>query len=111
MPSISVVSFSPNERFHLLLCELDDTMFIVDCGWPLDAVFSEPPGDTGKLHTTSSGTRLDPRDALSTINWARVDFILLSNYEQMTLLPYITEYTEFSGPVYATEPAKAYGRC
>ncbi|KAJ2330920.1 hypothetical protein GGH91_006541, partial [Coemansia sp. RSA 2671] len=111
MPSISVVSFSPHERFHLLLCELDDTMFIVDCGWPLDTLYSDEADDTGKLRTAKSGTRLDPRDALSTINWARVDFILLSNYEQMTLLPYITEYTEFSGPVYATEPAKAYGRC
>ncbi|KAJ2741926.1 Integrator complex subunit 9 [Coemansia sp. BCRC 34301] len=111
MPSISVVPFSPHERFHLLLCELDDTLFIVDCGWPLDALFSDPPDDTGKLRTTNSDTRLDPRDALSTINWARVDFVLLSNYEQMTLLPYITEYTEFSGPIYATEPAKAYGRC
>ncbi|KAJ1965753.1 hypothetical protein GGI12_000545 [Dipsacomyces acuminosporus] len=29
----------------------------------------------------------------------------------MTLLPYITEYTEFSGPVYATEPTKVYGKC
>ncbi|KAJ2456836.1 Integrator complex subunit 9 [Coemansia sp. RSA 2424] len=86
-------------------------MFIVDCGWLLDAVFSDQPDDSGKLRTANSDTRLDPRDALSTINWARVDFILLSNYEQMTLLPYITEYTEFSGPVYATEPAKAYGRC
>ncbi|KAJ2812815.1 Integrator complex subunit 9 [Coemansia furcata] len=111
MPSISVVSFSPHERFHLLLCELDDTMFIVDCGWPLDTLYSDQPDDTGKLRTAKTDTRLDPRDALSTINWARVDFIILSNYEQMALLPYITEYTEFSGPVYATEPAKAYGRC
>ncbi|KAJ2055299.1 Integrator complex subunit 9 [Coemansia sp. S155-1] len=111
MPSISVVSFSPHERFHLLLCELDDTMFIVDCGWPLDSLYNDQADDTGKLRSAKSDTRLDPRDALSTINWARVDFILLSNYEQMTLLPYITEYTEFSGPVYATEPAKAYGRC
>ncbi|KAJ2462656.1 hypothetical protein GGI02_005415, partial [Coemansia sp. RSA 2322] len=109
MPSISVVSFSPHERFHLLLCELDDTMFVVDCGWPLDVAYMDQPDDTDKVRTARPA-QLDPRDTLSTINWARVDFILLSNYEQMTMLPYITEYTEFSGPVYATEPAKAYGR-
>ncbi|KAJ1997663.1 Integrator complex subunit 9 [Coemansia thaxteri] len=70
----------------------------------------DQPDDTDKVRTARPA-QLDPRDTLSTINWARVDFILLSNYEQMTMLPYITEYTEFSGPVYATEPAKAYGRC
>ncbi|KAI9501823.1 beta-lactamase-like protein [Coemansia spiralis] len=111
MPSISVISFSPYERYHLLLCELDDTMFIVDCGWPINSNNETlQPDENGKTRTEASN-KFDPRDVLSTINWARVDFILISNYEQMTLLPYITEYTEFSGPVYATEPAKAYGRC
>ncbi|KAJ2157651.1 hypothetical protein GGF46_004353 [Coemansia sp. RSA 552] len=111
MPRISVVSFSPFERHHLLLCELDDTMFIVDCGWPTETEDGEQPGGTSKSRTTQGSSAAAPRDALSSINWARVDFVLISNYEQMTLLPYITEYTEFTGPVYATEPTKAYGRC
>ncbi|KAJ1791332.1 Integrator complex subunit 9 [Coemansia sp. RSA 2399] len=111
MASISVISFSPYERYHLLLCELDDTMFVVDCGWPTDPYSSTHTAENGKSNTTSGDTTPDPRSVVSTINWARVDFILVSNHEQMTLLPYITEYTEFSGPVYATEPAKVYGRC
>ncbi|KAJ2723641.1 Integrator complex subunit 9 [Coemansia sp. Benny D115] len=116
MPNISVVSYSPSERHHLLLCELDDTMFIVDCGWPA-------PVDIDDAETNnSSKQRLQPgyndaqnigdaRDILGAINWERVDFVLISNYEQIHLLPFITEYTGFSGPVYATEPTKAYGRC
>ncbi|KAI8324894.1 hypothetical protein GQ54DRAFT_295884 [Martensiomyces pterosporus] len=83
-------------------------MFIVDCGWK--AELSEDTQNDSKSRA-ALGTFEDPRDALSTISWARVDFILISNYEQMGLLPYITEYTEFSGPVYATEPTKVYGRC
>ncbi|KAJ2613511.1 Integrator complex subunit 9 [Coemansia sp. RSA 1365] len=109
MPSISIISFSPFERHHVLLCELDDTMFIVDCGWAIENYENIQSADN--KGRTSKGTVANPRDALSSINWARVDFILISNYEQMTLLPYITEYTEFAGPVYATEPTKAYGRC
>ncbi|KAJ2784565.1 Integrator complex subunit 9 [Coemansia javaensis] len=110
MPRISVIPFSPSERHHLLLCELDDAMFVVDCGWPIeprdDAQAAGPK--TGAAQTVAAPSA---RDALSSINWARVDFVLISNYEQMTLLPYITEYTEFAGPVFATEPTKAYGRC
>ncbi|PIA19109.1 hypothetical protein COEREDRAFT_84433 [Coemansia reversa NRRL 1564] len=109
MPSISIISFSPFERHHVLLCELDDTMFIVDCGWATEDYENTQAADS--KGRSSKGTVANPRDALSSINWARVDFILISNYEQMTLLPYITEYTEFAGPVYATEPTKAYGRC
>ncbi|KAJ2358075.1 Integrator complex subunit 9 [Coemansia erecta] len=110
MPSICVIPFSPFERHHLLLCELEDTMFVVDCGWPTELSSDKQPSPSNKTHTAKS-TFANPRDALSSINWSRVDFILVSNYEQMTLLPYITEYTEFAGPVYATEPTKAYGRC
>ncbi|KAJ2373313.1 Integrator complex subunit 9 [Coemansia sp. RSA 2607] len=113
MPSISVIPFSPSERYHLLLCELDDTMFIVDCGWPADDDADDMRTDIGKQQQQRANYSMlqNPRDTLSAINWARVDFILISNYEQMRLLPYITEYTEFSGPVYATEPTKIYGKC
>ncbi|KAJ2540937.1 Integrator complex subunit 9, partial [Coemansia sp. RSA 1933] len=111
MASISVISFSPYERYHLLLCELDDTMFVVDCGWPAEGISDTEETEEGKSRAERAESTGDPRDVVSTINWGRVDFILVSNHEQMTLLPYITEYTEFSGAVYATEPAKAYGRC
>ncbi|KAJ2319372.1 hypothetical protein IWW52_002010 [Coemansia sp. RSA 2704] len=109
MPSISVISFSPFERYHLLLCELEDTMFVVDCGWPTDT-HDDDQSSSSKTRA-ANGAPANPRDALSSINWGRVDFVLVSNYEQMTLLPYITEYTEFTGPIYATEPTKVYGQC
>ncbi|KAJ1859293.1 hypothetical protein GGH12_002298 [Coemansia sp. RSA 1822] len=85
-------------------------MFVVDCGWPTEIYGDKQPVANSKTHTAKSSFA-NPRDALSSINWSRVDFILVSNYEQMTLLPYITEYTEFTGPIYATEPTKAYGKC
>ncbi|CAG2180429.1 unnamed protein product, partial [Oppiella nova] len=40
----------------------------------------------------------------STINLKHVDVILISNYQSMLALPYITERTEFKGIVFATDP-------
>ncbi|KAJ2369484.1 hypothetical protein H4S01_000971 [Coemansia sp. RSA 2610] len=84
-------------------------MFVVDCGWPTDT-HDDDQSSSSKTRA-ANGAPANPRDALSSINWGRVDFVLVSNYEQMTLLPYITEYTEFTGPIYATEPTKVYGQC
>ncbi|KAJ1953494.1 Integrator complex subunit 9 [Linderina pennispora] len=108
MPNICVTPFCPHEKYHLFLCELDDTTFIVDAGWQIEPLDTPQPANDKAARTSQ---RLDPVSTLSTVNWALIDFILISNYEQMALLPYITEYTEFSGPVYATEPTKSYGRC
>ncbi|XP_077925597.1 integrator complex subunit 9 isoform X3 [Halichoerus grypus] len=44
------------------------------------------------------------------IDLSTVDVILISNYHCMMALPYITEYTGFSGTVYATEPTVQIGR-
>ncbi|KAJ1972820.1 Integrator complex subunit 9 [Dimargaris xerosporica] len=45
------------------------------------------------------------------VDWAAVDFILISNHTQMLALPFITEYTDFSGQVYFTEAGLVFGRC
>ena len=52
----------------------------------------------------------DPFKSLNAIDWSLVDFILIPNYEQMELLPWITEYTDFKGDVFVTEPTRSYGR-
>ncbi|CAG8615524.1 1728_t:CDS:2 [Racocetra fulgida] len=45
----------------------------------------------------------------SSVDWKSIDFILITNYKNMLALPYITEYSEFRGKVYATEPTDLYG--
>ncbi|KAI1283062.1 Integrator complex subunit 9 [Halotydeus destructor] len=47
---------------------------------------------------------------LSSIEMKHVDVILVSNYQTMMALPYITQYTDFNGLVYATEPTVQYAR-
>ncbi len=41
---------------------------------------------------------------------SEVDVILLSNFRNVLALPYITEFTDFCGAVYATEPTMHLGR-
>ena len=44
------------------------------------------------------------------VDWEKVDYILVSNYTTAASIVYITEYTKFSGFVFATEPTVAYSR-
>ena len=46
----------------------------------------------------------------SAVDWKAVDFILISSYRHMLALPFVTEYTEFMGKIYATEPTIEFGR-
>lgn len=39
-----------------------------------------------------------------------IDIILISNFENMLALPFITEYSSFRGRIYATEPTIQIGR-
>ncbi|CAG8485414.1 403_t:CDS:10 [Diversispora eburnea] len=45
----------------------------------------------------------------SGIDWSTIDFILITNYKQILALPYVTEYTDFRGKIYATEPTVIFG--
>lgn len=47
---------------------------------------------------------------LGLMDMSEVDVILISNYHCMMALPYMTEYTNFKGVVYATEPTLHIGR-
>ncbi|XP_037247609.1 integrator complex subunit 9 isoform X2 [Falco rusticolus] len=49
-------------------------------------------------------------DKTELLDLSTVDVILISNYHCMMALPYITEYTRFTGTVYATEPTVQIGR-
>ncbi|CAI2196022.1 16456_t:CDS:2, partial [Funneliformis geosporum] len=46
----------------------------------------------------------------SSIDWNNIDFIFITNYNHMQALPYITEYTDFKGKIYATEPTVLFAR-
>ncbi|ELT97170.1 hypothetical protein CAPTEDRAFT_153905 [Capitella teleta] len=47
---------------------------------------------------------------LDMMDMSEVDVLLISNYHCMMALPFLTEYTNFRGVVYATEPTLHLGR-
>ncbi len=47
---------------------------------------------------------------LGVVDFGDLDAILISNYTTMLALPYITEETNFSGPIFVTEPTLNFGR-
>ena len=46
----------------------------------------------------------------SSIDWNSIDFIFITNYNHMLTLPYVTEYTDLKGNIYAMEPTVLFGR-
>ena len=46
----------------------------------------------------------------SIIDWNSIDFIFITNCNHMLASPYVTEYTDFKGKIYATEPTVLFGR-
>ncbi|CAG8639477.1 11678_t:CDS:2, partial [Ambispora leptoticha] len=65
---------------------------------------------------TDSGTNIRPGGEFvvqtpdfSIIDWNSIDFIIISNFRHMLALPFITEYTNFEGSIYATEPTIELG--
>ncbi|XP_046851891.1 integrator complex subunit 9 homolog [Xenia sp. Carnegie-2017] len=62
----------------------------------------------GNVFVDSEPEVLPPE--LDLLDLSTVDVILISNCFFMFALPYITEHTNFSGTVYATEPTSQMGR-
>lgn len=50
------------------------------------------------------------RPDFSLIDLSTIDVLLISNSSNMLALPYLTEYTNFKGTIYATEPTIQIGR-
>ncbi|GFR32214.1 integrator complex subunit 9 [Trichonephila clavata] len=63
---------------------------------------------SGRVFVDSCPEFCPPEDRI--VDFSQVDVILISNYQSMLALPYITEGTGFRGVVYATEPTLHIGR-
>ncbi|KAF9432612.1 Integrator complex subunit 9 [Entomortierella beljakovae] len=46
----------------------------------------------------------------SGVDLKSIDVVLISNYNHILALPYLTEFTEFQGRIFATEPTIEFGR-
>ena len=74
----------------------------------LQAVSGEIKEINGRAFIDDSVEFISPKfDAL---NASYINVLLISNYHTMLALPYFTEYSKFSGLIYATEPTLHIGR-
>lgn len=46
----------------------------------------------------------------SGVDLKSIDVVLISNYNHLLALPYLTEFTDFQGRIFATEPTIEFGR-
>ncbi|KAG0236512.1 Integrator complex subunit 9 [Actinomortierella wolfii] len=60
--------------------------------------------------TSSSEEYLFKPPDFTGVDLKAIDVVLISNYHHILALPYLTEYTEFQGRIFATEPTIEFGR-
>jgi integrator complex subunit 9 len=76
---------------------------------------SAADGTTPTTNTTSKSTStleyMFKLPDFSGVDLKAIDVVVISNYNHILALPYLTEYTDFQGRIFATEPTIEFGRC
>ncbi|KAF9896913.1 Integrator complex subunit 9 [Lobosporangium transversale] len=72
--------------------------------------------DPGVTSTSKSSQSSATREYMfklpdfSGVDFKSIDVVLISNYNHILALPYLTEFTDFQGRIFATEPTIEFGR-
>ncbi|KAF8935836.1 Integrator complex subunit 9 [Haplosporangium gracile] len=73
-------------------------------------------GTTPAAHNNFPSKSMSTREYMfklpdfSGVDLKAIDVVLISNYNHILALPYLTEYTDFQGRIFATEPTIEFGR-
>ncbi|KAG0006069.1 Integrator complex subunit 9 [Entomortierella chlamydospora] len=67
------------------------------------------PTPNSLRHTTAKEYMFKLPD-FSGVDLKSIDVVLISNYNHILALPYLTEFTDFQGRIFATEPTIEFGR-
>jgi len=99
--SIEVLGHCPLSECFIL--SFQSMHILLDCGLEVERM-CQSLGDGGDDIQVQTA-RLDSFDM------ALIDIILISNHLTIMGLPYITEYSNFKGKIYATLPTLTIGQC
>ncbi|KAG0200745.1 Integrator complex subunit 9 [Mortierella sp. GBA30] len=77
---------------------------------PTVTVSSGEPKPTISSRASSPGEYMFKLPDFSGVDLKAVDVVLISNHHHILALPYLTEFTEFQGRIFATEPTIEFGR-
>ncbi|KAF9357330.1 Integrator complex subunit 9 [Mortierella sp. NVP85] len=75
-----------------------------------DAIAQDGSEATGSQSTRSTREYMFRPPDFSGVDLKSIDVVLISNYNHILALPYLTEFTEFQGRIFATEPTIEFGR-
>ncbi|KAJ3391321.1 Integrator complex subunit 9 [Lobulomyces angularis] len=88
----SVQNLSNNENEPCIYLSLQSNNVLLDCSLQR---FSK------KLFKTPNFTQQISKE---------IDFVLITNYNHLLALPFLTEFTDFNGKIFATEPVAEFGK-
>ncbi|OMH81581.1 Integrator complex subunit 9 [Zancudomyces culisetae] len=125
MEEIQIINYSFSEKYNMFVCSTGDFTFVYELGFPqlyefvekfeiqyrVNSVGYQQKNGFTNEHNKSKLQQVYMQHLTRTIemiDWSVVDFILISNYTNVLLLPFVTERTEFSGFIYVTEAALEY---
>ncbi|KAF9938694.1 Integrator complex subunit 9 [Mortierella alpina] len=78
-----------------------------------DAAEPGSSGGTEQSHSSqpsSTGEYMFKLPDFSGVDLKAIDVVLISNHNHILALPYLTEFTDFQGRIFATEPTIEFGR-
>eukprot|EP00697_Spironema_sp_BW2_P016717 gnl/Spiro4/8107_TR4272_c0_g1_i1.p1 gnl/Spiro4/8107_TR4272_c0_g1~~gnl/Spiro4/8107_TR4272_c0_g1_i1.p1 ORF type:complete len:646 (+),score=115.22 gnl/Spiro4/8107_TR4272_c0_g1_i1:70-2007(+) len=119
------VQFLGNQSAPCTLIEFCDTRILIDCGLdvgsllrflpcdpalPINAKVGDQPFAQCGLHTFLNGAFMFEVPDWTLCDLQNVDAILITSYFHLMGLPFLSEFTNYRGPIYATEPSVAVGR-
>jgi integrator complex subunit 9 len=67
-------------------------------------------GGSALSQSTSTREYMFKLPDFSGVDLKAIDVVVVSNYNHLLALPYLTEYTDFQGRIFATEPTIEFGR-
>ncbi|KYQ88165.1 integrator complex subunit 9 [Tieghemostelium lacteum] len=135
---LSCLGLSPQSSCYLL--EYKNVKILLDCGMEISSILNYLPyslktnqfknnnqqqqhnNDSKKeipvifkeinnnLYIDSNDIRYSTILGENLVDFETIDYILISNYQNIYSLPFITEYTKFKGRIYATEPTVQIGK-
>lgn len=106
------LGLNPSASCYLL--KLKNVSILLDCGAEFSSLLDFMPlglNSCGpKFHSSLPPLEGVEAPRLDAFVVDQLDYVLISNFYNMTCLPYLTEYCGFKGKIYATEPTVQLGR-
>uniref|UniRef100_A0A6B2G0V1 Integrator complex subunit 9 homolog (Trinotate prediction) n=1 Tax=Myxobolus squamalis TaxID=59785 RepID=A0A6B2G0V1_MYXSQ len=95
---MSLTNISSSKKYPCYLLEINDVKIMLDCGL-----------NYNNIRRFESGLWLKIPH-FNTIEVSSIDAVLITNYENIVALPFLTEMDGFRAKIYCSQPTMEFGR-